>query len=863
MKIKLVLICVCLLSCIFLISGVSASDVNGTVAVENDSQIEIINGNVEFDDAISQDSAAQCIVSDDNVAPYQESSLQSNVKDPVLMDQTVGSVNNGARSLSHDMSNTRQPSSNVITVRPSVSVDTYNVLDDNKTTKTVKFTVTSSEPMSDKKVSLEAYQGNNLFVEKSIKGKSIFLDLPAGYYKIIFKSEYPNLSREVFTISVTDGKSFYDLNRIINGGKSKVVLDRDYTYNPTLDKAFKNGLVISKPVTINGNGHTIDAKNKIRIFDVVSNDVTIANITLKNGHVVDCGGALLWQANNGVISNVSFINDTSEHVGGAIALDGANIILDSPQFKNSTAGWTNDLIYLGHNFKNATLQSCNRDDLSRIIDGRKVNLTLTGSAIPMKVLGCNVDMSKYIFDILAHGGERSFEVNTTTKSPNGETITKTRTIYYYGQLINGTTFMITFYENPDGLCIMQDFIFTGASNASGLIGDMALDKLRNGDFNVTFTYLKYAKVQDKNDYEDAVSLKAKKVFGDQLDYYSQASKEFGKDHVSCIKGLGVNFEKTLLIKSHSKWSPKKMGFDAIFINGNNSVIEGGAKKRDSYKWADVDEGYVLSATNITIKKFNNAFVNDGGICILSNSTITQNKMKYIIDRDWGAGLLNAGWSICSDCVFTDNYCCCGGAIFNQGVLTLNNCTFKGNDAYRKGNTVLNVDDAEVYLDGVQINGSSGPIKHVNSISSGKEKLLQSIAVIISFGFGAVGGACTSPLGGAAIGAGVGAVVGGLTSIYLNANHYDIHYNRLKATLILTGVCALSGAIGGVIGGYAAQYTASADLYGGMIQDEFEIEAGFEYQLNEAASGGYGGNIWGESYKTIINELPEIIDGFIA
>ena len=28
-----------------------------------------------------------------------------------------------------------------------------------------------------------------------------------------------------------------------------------------------------------------------------------------------------------------------------------------------------------------------------------------------------------------------------------------------------------------------------------------------------------------------------------------------------------------------------------------------------------------------------------------------NKMKYIFDRDWGAGILNAGYCICNNCSY--------------------------------------------------------------------------------------------------------------------------------------------------------------------------------------------------------------------
>ena len=40
----------------------------------------------------------------------------------------------------------------------------------------------------------------------------------------------------------------------------------NYTYNNSTDNNLVNGIVINKTITINGNGYTINALNKSRIF---------------------------------------------------------------------------------------------------------------------------------------------------------------------------------------------------------------------------------------------------------------------------------------------------------------------------------------------------------------------------------------------------------------------------------------------------------------------------------------------------------------------------------------------------------------------------------------------------------------------
>ena len=56
-------------------------------------------------------------------------------------------------------------------------------------------------------------------------------------------------------------------------------------------------------------------------------------------------------------------------------------------------------------------------------------------------------------------------------------------------------------------------------------------------------------------------------------------------------------------------------------------------------------------------------------------------MNYLVERDYGAAIRNAGVCTCNNCTFTNNFAKYGGAIFSQGTLELNNCTFKANTGY--------------------------------------------------------------------------------------------------------------------------------------------------------------------------------------
>jgi len=142
------------------------------------------------------------------------------------------------------------------------------------------------------------------------------------------------------TLTVTDGTTFWDLNKIINGNTNDTItLDKDYAFNQTTDTAFKQGIRITRPVTINGNGHTIDAKGKKSVFYVGANNVTIKNLTIKNAYIKNgYGGAIyLGMVDGCIVSQCNFINNTAKY-GGAICGEGPeNSVISQCIFINNSA----------------------------------------------------------------------------------------------------------------------------------------------------------------------------------------------------------------------------------------------------------------------------------------------------------------------------------------------------------------------------------------------------------------------------------------------------------------------------------------------------------------------------------------------
>ena len=132
-----------------------------------------------------------------------------------------------------------------------------------------------------------------------------------------------------------NSKTFTDLNATIAGASGTLTLDSDYKMTSDESSNFKSGITIEKwsPITINGNGHTIDANKLGGIFNIATGTgtVTLTNVTLINGKS-EYGGAI-YSSGNVIVKGANFINNTANDsrigYGGAIySNDGVNVVVD-------------------------------------------------------------------------------------------------------------------------------------------------------------------------------------------------------------------------------------------------------------------------------------------------------------------------------------------------------------------------------------------------------------------------------------------------------------------------------------------------------------------------------------------------------
>ncbi|AGN16734.1 Ig-like domain-containing protein [Methanobrevibacter sp. AbM4] len=136
----------------------------------------------------------------------------------------------------------------------------------------------------------------------------------------------------------SDAGSFTDLNTLISNGGNYITLNKDYIYNPTTDTHYKNGITISKSITINGNGYTINGLNQAEAFNIKSNNVTFINCTFINTNSTNYGGAIYSnKSNNTKIINCNFINSTGKSGGGVFLFGGNDCYIDNCTFINTSS----------------------------------------------------------------------------------------------------------------------------------------------------------------------------------------------------------------------------------------------------------------------------------------------------------------------------------------------------------------------------------------------------------------------------------------------------------------------------------------------------------------------------------------------
>ena len=167
-------------------------------------------------------------------------------------------------------------------------------------------------------------------------------DLGIGSYLI--RATYMNITNTTSVRVYEHVGTFSELQELINNAEDGSILELEYDY--VYNEIFDEGIVIRKTLTINGNGHTLDGKNKVRIFHTGSYDIVLYNISFINGHSYDGDGGAIdsvtdnWGSPSGSITliNTTFINNSVvgyNYGGGAICANALVTVINSTFIDNA------------------------------------------------------------------------------------------------------------------------------------------------------------------------------------------------------------------------------------------------------------------------------------------------------------------------------------------------------------------------------------------------------------------------------------------------------------------------------------------------------------------------------------------------
>ena len=684
------------------------------------------------------------------------------------------------------------------------------------------------------------------------------------------------------TYVTTDMGTFEELNHDLQSLKSGDVynFEKDYCLNDN-DFNFMNikgPLIAADNVVVNGNGHVIDGADHSAALNVNGDNVTVSNLTFINsvdrnnrsvcfsdfnyryspvvwngngGLLLNCtfinnagvvGGAVCWNGDDGLINLCIFTNNTASGVGGAIFIKGSNNVIFNSIFHNSTSQLSHEPIYFDPISINNTILNCFFEKNATYF----INGHVTGISPECFFYKYETPVGRTYFDI----------VPLIYKSilNNGSAIYVGDDISYYSDF-NGNDFLFTinmvydtmeFYGELDTSTELKiDYVISKTLHFTGIgcLGDV-FSILFNGPHITEYNLIANYRVKGPNCYAMAME----KFKSDSFDFFDDMIDE----PCTMVKAVSIIlYPTTQSVKSHDSWNLDNRGIDVFNINGNGLKIISGGDSSDEYHWADLNSDCIFAASNFIIEGFNSAVKNIGGYCILNNITFNKNKVDYKFEIDWGGAILNAGTVVCNNCTFKNNAASNGGAIFNQGIISINNATFKNNEAENKGDNVLNADNGIVLLDNIQINGSSGPIKYVKSISKKAATGYTVLSIVGSAFIGLFVGAMTgNPFLGAAAGAAAGLGLGTLTAYKIISRTYDINYNRLKTALICIGGSVVAGVLAGIAGGYFGQY-AEATLQEIENAEDMPFEGVFR-------SRGDGEIVW-RAYDYPQINIDNIID----
>ena len=578
-----------------------------------------------------------------------------------------------------------------------------------------------------------------------------------NYYNLtVVDSTFTNNSKDTiynFRVANLDLgiKTFTDLQNAIGLVRGTLTLDSDIAMTDDEAANFKDGVVINKNIVIDGKGHTIDAKNLGRIFNIGEGfTVTLTNATLINGKS-DKGGAI-YNDGSLTLSDVKLSDNAADSYGGAVFNNGHLVVSDSVFDSNDIVNrgsasvdyggaaiynWYDGVLTVsGSNFTNNIKNYKNGDRLvgaiatigdatisdsyfvnnagrwggaittsGALIAGDDVNtLTVSGSTFKENgglygagifVWGSDFTVSDCVFDKNTAFGKGDMTPNNN----NGAAIEVTDTNKAIAGTITGSKFTNNKAQYGGAIDICEGNIKITDSefvNNSADVEGGAIDiNTVNGNPEVLISDSKF--INNSASYGGAI-VNVKDLTVRNTEFVNN-----NPDAIFNYVGFGGNLD--LGIENFTDLQ-NAIGLVTGTLTLNQNVVMTDDEAANFVNGVVINKNIRIDGKGHTIdaRDLGRIFsIGEGFTVTLTNATLINGK------SDKGGAIYNDGSLTLSDVKLSDNAAdSYGGAVFNNGNLVVSDSVFDSNDIVNRGSASVDYGGAAIY------NWKEGTLKVTNS-----------------------------------------------------------------------------------------------------------------------------------------------------
>ncbi|WP_299521797.1 S-layer family protein [uncultured Methanobrevibacter sp.] len=514
------------------------------------------------------------------------------------------------------------------------------------------------------------------------------------------------------TLNLDEIKTFSDLQRAVSIVEGYVTLTSNVTMLDSEAAKFVNGIVVDHMVNIRANGFTINANNLGRIFNVTST----GNLNIYNGNLIngkaDIGGAIY---NNGKVYayNSTFKNNTADTMGGAI-FNNANLeiqkcIIDGNDIIKRTASSAED--YGGaaiYNWYGATLKITNStisNNLKNYKNGDRVlgAVTSLGTATIQKNSYFINNSGRWGGAICSSGNALSgTKVNKLTISD--ATFSENKGLYGAGIFISGSNFEIKNSVFDGNSAFGKGDMTPNNNNGAAIVVSDTKKSITGKITGTKFT-------NNKAQYGGALDICAGKITISTSEFVNNSADVEGGAIVvdSAISDAKVTISNSKFINNSAKYGGaicnmldltiKNSEFsdnnpDAIF----NHVKWGGNLDLGIKTFTDLQNAVNLVSSTLTLNS-NIAMSDDEAVNFVNGVVVNKNLVidgrGHTVDaRNLGRIFsVGAGYTVTlTNITLINGKADKGGAVYNDGKLTISNANLNSNTADKFGGAVFNNGD---------------------------------------------------------------------------------------------------------------------------------------------------------------------------